>query len=81
MKVQYDGSSDFREFSAADFTKAGVEAKKISFAKGEAVEVSEEVGAALTSKEGIFGEEVFSEVREDEELPLEEPQPEKPKRK
>lgn len=67
MKVKYTGTADFQEFSAADFKKAGVEGKKVSFPRGEAVEVSDEVGQALVSDEGLFGGHSFEEVNDEEE--------------
>lgn len=69
MKVKYTGYADFQVFSAPDFAKAGVEGKKTTFPKGEPVEVSEEVGQALTSDEGIFANYQFKEVDEDEGTP------------
>lgn len=68
MKVTYTGTSDFREFSKADFDKAGVEGgKKLSFARGETVEVDDALGEALVSKEGLFGDESFSEAEDEED--------------
>lgn len=66
MKVKYTGKSDFQEFSAADFKKAEVDDQnKVSFPKGEAVEVSDAAGEALTSKEGIFGQHSFEQVEDE----------------
>ena len=62
MNVKYMGTSDFQEFSAADFDKAGVQGKKLSFARGASVEVDDAVGEALISKEGTFGDYAFEEV-------------------
>jgi hypothetical protein len=68
MKVVYAGTSDFREFSAADFKKGGFEdQKKLVFEPGVVVEVDDELGAALVGDEGLFGPEPFEEVGEDEE--------------
>lgn len=70
MKVKYTGTSDFQEFSAADFSKAGVEQRKLSFARGEVVEVDDAVGEALTSTdadESIFWDFSFEQVEDDEE--------------
>ena len=67
MNVKYTGTSDFQEFSAADFKKAGVEGKKTSFPQGESVEVDDSVGQALIAKDGIFGDFSFEEVNDEEE--------------
>jgi len=65
MKVAYDsGGQDDRELSAADLKAAGVEGfHKTVFPKGQAVEVSDEVGEALLNHELFDG---FSEVDDDE---------------
>lgn len=70
MKVQYNGPSDFQEFDAADLKKSGVEGfRKTSFAKGVPVEVDDEVGAVLVSKDDeIFGDFNFEEVTDDGSL-------------
>lgn len=66
-KVVYTGTADFQEFSAADFQKADIEdQKKVVFAKGEAVEVSDAAAEALTSNEGIFGGHSFELEKTDE---------------
>lgn len=65
MKVKYTGTSDFQEFGAADFKKADIEQGKLRFAQGEPKEVSDEVGQALISSEGIFGDHSFEEVSEE----------------
>lgn len=70
MKVKYTGISDFQEFGAEDFKKAGVEQRKLSFARGEVVEVDDAVGEALTSTdadESIFWDFSFEQVEDDEE--------------
>lgn len=67
MKVKYTGDSDAQTFDAADFKKGEVEGKKTRFPKDEVVEVSDEVGQALTGNEGIFGPYSFEEVTEDED--------------
>jgi hypothetical protein len=66
MRVKYTGTSDVQEFDASDLKKAGVEGfRKTSFPQGVAVEVSDEVGELLTSKEGLFGDYAFSEVADE----------------
>lgn len=66
MYVQYVGFADVREITASDLKKLGVEGgKKQSFAKGEPVEVSDEVGQALLEKSAFEGE--FQEVADPEE--------------
>ena len=68
MQVKYTGKSDFQEFSAADFKKAEVDDQnKVSFPKGEAVEVSDAAGEALISKEGVFGQHSFEQVEDEAE--------------
>lgn len=68
MKVSYTGTSDFQEFSAADFKKAGVEGQnKVSFPKGVPTKVSDEAGQALISDEGVFGRHSFEQVDEADE--------------
>lgn len=68
MKVVYTGTSDVQQFGADDFKKADIDGqKKLTFNRGEAVEVSDEVGQALVSKEGIFGDYSFEEADEDDE--------------
>jgi hypothetical protein len=62
--VQYVGASDFRELTAADFKKAGVEGRKTTFNKGQSITVDADVADALTSNELFAGE--FKEVEEDE---------------
>lgn len=53
-KIVYNGD-DFRVLSAADFKSLGVEdQKKITFAKGEPVEVTDEVAKVLLSLEEKF---------------------------
>ena len=66
MKVKYTGTSDFQEFSSADFKRAEIEAKKTSFPRGVEVEVPDEVGQALISDEGLFGGHSFEQVEEEE---------------
>lgn len=61
MDVIYTGTSDFQEFDPEDFKKAGIDQdKKVRFPRGEPREVSDEVGRALISEEGIFGDFPFS---------------------
>lgn len=68
MKVAYTGTSDFQEFSAADFEKAGIEdGKKIKFAQGKPTEVDDAIGEALVSKEGFFGDYSFESLDDVEE--------------
>ena len=68
MRIVYAGTADFKEFSAADFKKAGLEdQKKIVFQPGVVVEVSDEVGQALIADEGLFATDSFQEVADDEE--------------
>jgi hypothetical protein len=73
MNIAYTGSADFQEFSKNDFEKAGIEdAKAMRFAKGQPAEVPDEVGEALTSKEGIFGDHSFVNLDNVEEGDTEE---------
>lgn len=68
MKVKYTGTSDFQEFSKADFEKAGVEDQgKVRFAKDEPKDISESAAEALLSKDGVFGDYSFEEADEDDE--------------
>jgi hypothetical protein len=68
MIIKYTGTSDFQEFSKADFDKADVEGgKKVRFAKDEPTEIDDALGQALVSKEGLFGDHSFVEVDEDGE--------------
>lgn len=67
MKVIYTGKSDFQEFDANDFKKAGIDGqKKVKFAQGEPTEVSDEAGQALVGAEGIFGPYSFKAHEENE---------------
>lgn len=67
MRIEYTGTSDFQEFSKADFAQAGVEQGKLSFPKNKPVEVPDEVAQALLSKEGVFGSFSFSEAKDEPE--------------
>lgn len=70
MRVQYDGTSDTQIFDASDMAKAGIEDsgfKKTEFHRGVPTEVPDEVGQALISKEGLFGDYKFKEVNDDGE--------------
>jgi hypothetical protein len=67
MIVKYTGNADFQVFSAADFKKADLEQNQLKFAKGEPKKVKDEVGQALTSEDGIFGDFSFEEVTDDGE--------------
>lgn len=70
MMVVYSGSSHFRNYSAADFAKAGVEVDSdFSFPQGEPVKVPEAVAQALMDPEGIFDHMHFGEPGE---MPAEE---------
>lgn len=61
--VEYYGTADFKEYTAADFKKAGIEnAKKVVFQPATPIELPAEVADALVSKEGLFGEELFKEI-------------------
>lgn len=66
--VAYTGTSDYRELGEEDFKKAGVEHKTLSFARGMAVEVSDEVAAVLTSHE-LFSPGEFSIVEDTGTIP------------
>lgn len=69
MKVKYTGTSDFQSFSKADFEKAEVDQNKLTFERGVPVEVPDEVGQALVSKEGVFGDFSFEEADDEEGEP------------
>jgi hypothetical protein len=57
MEVVYVGTSDYRVLGEADFKKMGADHKKtISFPKGQALEVSNEVGQALLGHELVAGQ-------------------------
>lgn len=65
MDVIYMGTADFQEFGPEDFQKANIEQdKRVRFPRGEAREVSDEVGTALVSDEGVFGDFEFVEADE-----------------
>lgn len=60
MFIRYVGTSDYREFTAADFKKLGAEANKTRFVQHEVVEVPDDTGQMLLESELIPGE--FEEV-------------------
>ena len=60
MFLKYVGTSDYREFTAADFKKLGAEANKTRFVYQEVVEVPDDTGQILLESELIKGE--FEEV-------------------
>lgn len=65
-RIKYVGTSDFRELAAEDLAKAGVEGfRKTSFARGEYVEVSEEVATALIEETDLFDEDFEEETPEE----------------
>lgn len=61
MLVQYTGRAHVRELGKEDFKKAGVDAGKISFGRGETVEVPDPIGKQLLTN-GLFNGE-FKEVK------------------
>lgn len=57
MFLNYKGFADVRELTAADARRAGVHgAKKMTFRKGEPLEVDDAVGEALLSSPDLDGE-------------------------
>lgn len=78
--IEYTGTADFKEYTAADFKKADIEGKKVVFQPGVPVEVDDEIADALTSNEGLFGEELFKEVEAENAEEADSSQP-KPKTK
>lgn len=68
MFVNYKGFADARELTAADARRAGVESgKKLTFRKGQPLEVDDAVGEALLSSPHFAGE--FEEAESDEPTP------------
>lgn len=69
MFLKYVGTSDYRELSAADFTKLGAEANKTRFVQHEVVEVPDDTGDILLSHEFVKGEfEQVDDPRSEKEL-------------
>lgn len=74
-KVIYNGTSDVQIFDKADFAKGGVDDQgKVTFRKGEEVEVSDAAAEALLSKEGLFGDYGFEAPKEEDEGTDEKPE-------
>lgn len=65
--IKYVGLAHFRELLTADFKKAGVEGQKmLTFARHEAVKVTDEVADAIHK---LVGDE-FEEVQDDVEAEI-----------
>lgn len=62
-EIVYDGGADVQEFSKDDFAKEGVDAKKISFNKGEVTEVDDAVAELLLEGTGVFDGFKFREPK------------------
>ena len=54
-KITFNGPEDVRILGKADFDKAGVEQNKLTFHKGEAIEVDDAVAKALLDNSELFG--------------------------
>lgn len=64
--IAYVGTSDFQEFSKADFEKAGIEdAKSVRFARFEPTEVSAEIAEVLVNRnDTVFDDFLFEDLTE-----------------
>jgi hypothetical protein len=64
MHVKYTGGADIRQLATEDLEKVGLKAHKaVTFTKGDVVQVSDELGKALTdAKSKIFGKGEFTEL-------------------
>lgn len=64
--IVYNGPSNVQEFSAADFKKEDVDARKVSFTRGEPTEVDDEVASLLLEGRGVFEGFDFAEADDPE---------------
>lgn len=62
-EIVYDGNADVQTFNKADFAKEGVDQGKLSFNKGEVVEVDDSVAEVLLGGQGVFADFGFREPK------------------